>query len=118
MKPNLIVRLMLLLLITLPMAEALHSQNYPTTPIRCITGFAPGTGVDAVLRVVGVEMEKNLGQPIILNFKLGVVLPTKTLSDDFGVEPVGSSPEEQLRAFESETKFWAETVRVAGFKSQ
>ena len=47
------------------------AQAYPTKPIRFIIGFPPGSIIDTVARLVGTEMEKQLGQPIILEFKPG-----------------------------------------------
>ena len=47
------------------------AQQYPTKPIRLVIGFPPGTIIDTVARMVGTEMEKQLGQPIVLEFKPG-----------------------------------------------
>lgn len=47
------------------------AQQYPTKPIRIVIGFPPGTILDASARLVGNEMEKRLGQPIVLEFKPG-----------------------------------------------
>ena len=47
------------------------AQQYPTKPIRFVIGFPPGTIIDTVARMVGTEMEKQLGQPIVLEFKPG-----------------------------------------------
>ena len=47
------------------------AQQYPTKPIRFVIGFPPGTIIDTVARMVGSEMEKQLGQPIVLEFKPG-----------------------------------------------
>ena len=47
------------------------AQPYPAKPIRIVIGFPPGTILDAVARLAGNEMEKRLGQPIILDFRPG-----------------------------------------------
>ena len=36
----------------------------------------------------------------------------------FGAEPVGSSPEDALAGFESETRFWTEAARISNFQPQ
>ncbi len=47
------------------------AQSFPSRPITFIHGFPPGTILDAVSRIVSVEMAKSLGQPIVLDFKPG-----------------------------------------------
>jgi tripartite-type tricarboxylate transporter receptor subunit TctC len=48
-----------------------NAQSYPEKPITFVIGFAPGTVLDAVANLVGSQMEKELGQPIILEHKPG-----------------------------------------------
>ena len=50
---------------------AVLGQTYPSRPIKIIQGFAPGGNADTVARVVGAEMAKGLGQPIIVEAKPG-----------------------------------------------
>lgn len=52
-------------------AEASFAQTYPARPVRFIIGFPPGTIIDGSARLVASEMEKRLGQPIVLEFKPG-----------------------------------------------
>ena len=47
------------------------SQTYPTKPIRLVVPFAPGGSSSIVARAVAAEMEKGLGQPIIVDNKGG-----------------------------------------------
>jgi tripartite-type tricarboxylate transporter receptor subunit TctC len=47
------------------------AQQYPTRPIRFIQGFAPGGNADVITRVLGAEMAKSLGQPIIAEARVG-----------------------------------------------
>jgi tripartite-type tricarboxylate transporter receptor subunit TctC len=47
------------------------AQDYPTHPIRIVVGFPPGGGVDLVARVIGQEIGKRLGQPVIVEDKPG-----------------------------------------------
>jgi len=46
-------------------------QNYPNKPIRLVVPFAPGGSSSIVARSVAVEMEKGLGQPLIIENKGG-----------------------------------------------
>jgi tripartite-type tricarboxylate transporter receptor subunit TctC len=46
-------------------------QTYPAKPIRLVVPFAPGGSSSIVARSIGVEMEKGLGQPIIIDNRPG-----------------------------------------------
>jgi tripartite-type tricarboxylate transporter receptor subunit TctC len=48
-----------------------QAQTWPTKPIRLVVPFAPGGSSSIVARAVAVEMEKGLGQPIIIDNKPG-----------------------------------------------
>ncbi len=47
------------------------AQSYPTKPIRLVVPFAPGGSSSIVARSFGAEMEKGLGQSIIIENKGG-----------------------------------------------
>ncbi len=47
------------------------AQTYPVKPIRLVVPFAPGGSSSIVARAVALEMEKGLGQPIIIDNKGG-----------------------------------------------
>lgn len=47
------------------------AQSYPTRPIRAVVPYAPGTGVDVVARIVTDAMGKSLGQPIVVEQRVG-----------------------------------------------
>jgi tripartite-type tricarboxylate transporter receptor subunit TctC len=47
------------------------AQAWPAKPIKVVIGFPPGTIIDATMRLVGAEMEKKLGQQVVLEFKPG-----------------------------------------------
>ena len=47
------------------------AQQYPTRPIRFVQGFAAGGNADGDVRVLGAEMSKSLGQPVIFDARVG-----------------------------------------------
>jgi tripartite-type tricarboxylate transporter receptor subunit TctC len=55
----------------LAFAAAAAAQEYPSRTIRIVQGFAPGGNADNIARVLGAEMSKTLGQPIIVEAKPG-----------------------------------------------
>ncbi len=48
-----------------------HAQTYPNKPIRLVVPFAPGGSSTLVARSVAAEMEKGLGQSIVIENKGG-----------------------------------------------
>ncbi len=58
----------ILLSLVTPWAAA---QGYPERPIKLLQGFAPGGNADTIARVVGTEMTKSLGQPIVVEAQAG-----------------------------------------------
>ena len=48
------------------------AQDYPNRMIKMLQGFPPGGNVDAVARLVGQEMSKSLGQPVVVEAKPGL----------------------------------------------
>ena len=47
------------------------AQTYPNKPIRFIVPFAPGGGNDLLAREIGQELQKRVGQPVIVENKAG-----------------------------------------------
>ena len=52
-------------------AGCAHGQTWPAKPIRLVVPFAPGGSSSIVARTLAVEMEKGLGQPIVVENKPG-----------------------------------------------
>jgi tripartite-type tricarboxylate transporter receptor subunit TctC len=53
-------------------APAALSQDYPNRLIKIIQGFPPGGNVDLIARILATEMEKSLGQSIVVEAKPGL----------------------------------------------
>src|SRR5262249_34422977 len=47
------------------------AQAYPTRPVRCIVGYAPGGGTDIFVRLVGQSLAARLGQPFVIENRAG-----------------------------------------------
>ena len=52
-------------------ASSACAQNWPTKPLRLVVPFAPGGSSSIVARTLAAEMEKGLGQPIVVENKPG-----------------------------------------------
>ncbi|MCW8085397.1 Bug family tripartite tricarboxylate transporter substrate binding protein [Sabulicella glaciei] len=65
-----IARRALPLLALLPAAASAQERNWPSQPIRLIVPFAAGTS-DTVARLVGLEMAKSLGVPVVVENRPG-----------------------------------------------
>jgi tripartite-type tricarboxylate transporter receptor subunit TctC len=60
-----VFRVSLCAAIALVITQALAADDYPNRPIKFLQGFAPGGNADVITRVLGEEMSKSLGQPVI-----------------------------------------------------
>ena len=52
-------------------SAAIAQEHFPDHPIRVIVPFTAGSGTDVVARIVGENMSKTLGQPIIIENRPG-----------------------------------------------
>ncbi len=56
---------------TLVAGSAANAQNWPTRPITFMVPFAAGGGTDAFARPLAAELEKRLGQGVIIENRAG-----------------------------------------------
>ena len=52
-------------------ADRAAAQQYPTNTIRMVVGFNASSSADTVARMVGKHMEKQLGQPVVVENRTG-----------------------------------------------
>lgn len=53
------------------MASGALAQDYPNRPIRLVHGFAAGGNADTISRIIGDEMARGLGQPVVVEARPG-----------------------------------------------
>ncbi|MDP9877878.1 tripartite-type tricarboxylate transporter receptor subunit TctC [Variovorax boronicumulans] len=51
--------------------SAACASTFPQKPVRIVVPFSPGGGTDLIARTLGLEMSKDLGQPVIIDNKPG-----------------------------------------------
>ena len=61
----------LLALLCAALSTAAQAQAWPGKPLRIVVPFAPGGATDVLARLVGAEMQKNWGQPVVIDNKPG-----------------------------------------------
>jgi tripartite-type tricarboxylate transporter receptor subunit TctC len=69
MTGGLVIRIFLALALCVPLAG--QAQQYPTKPIRLVVLIAPGGGPDVVARIISPKVGERLGQPIVVENKVG-----------------------------------------------
>ena len=68
-------------------APALAADPYPTKPIRVVVPYPAGSGVDVVARAVVSRMSPGLGQPIVIDNRVGA-------GGNIGMEFVARAPKD------------------------
>lgn len=68
-----------------PHATVQAQSTYPSRPIKLIVPFPPGGNVDVSARILAPELQKVLGQPVIVDNKAGA-------SGTLGLDAVAKSP--------------------------
>jgi tripartite-type tricarboxylate transporter receptor subunit TctC len=62
---------------------AAHAASWPNRPIHLIVPYPPGGGTDLLARVIGAQLEKSLGQAVIIDNRPGgsTVIGTNALAN-------------------------------------
>jgi tripartite-type tricarboxylate transporter receptor subunit TctC len=50
---------------------SIHAQDWPSRPIRIIVGFGAGGGTDIAARIIAEHLSKALGQPVVVENRVG-----------------------------------------------
>jgi tripartite-type tricarboxylate transporter receptor subunit TctC len=85
-------------------------SDYPNKPIRMLAGFPPGGSADAIARVTGDAMSKDLGQPVIVENKPGA---GSTIASEFVAR---AAPDGYTVYLGSASMFGADRVLYKGIK--
>ena len=48
-----------------------RAQTYPTQPLKLIVPFGAGGSLDVLARLVGEQLSRNLGQPVVIENRTG-----------------------------------------------
>src|SRR6266446_1739710 len=64
-------RLASLLLLALAVRDGAWAQHYPSRPIKVVVAFPAGGGADLAARVVGQKLSESLGQPVVVENRVG-----------------------------------------------
>lgn len=64
-------KLLVAVLASLSLTGMAVAQSYPSQPVKLIVPFAVGGGVDILARVLGEKMSKDLGQPVVVENRVG-----------------------------------------------
>jgi len=81
------VRRLAALLLAVCAAAPVHSQTWPSKPLRMVVNFPPGGAADQIGRALGAKLQESLGQPVVVenrpgaNGNIGVVEVAKTPAD-------------------------------------
>jgi tripartite-type tricarboxylate transporter receptor subunit TctC len=92
------MRKLALIAFTLAWTTGIAAAEYPDHPIRFVVPQAPGSATDTVARILGAELQKELGLPVIVDNRpggaltIGLDLVAKSPPDGYtiGMGPIGA----------------------------
>jgi len=85
------IQFSILLLSLIVLCPAAWAQNYPTKPIRVIVPFPAGESIDATVRLIALQWQAALGQPLVIDNRggaggtIGTELAAKAPADGYTI---------------------------------
>lgn len=73
------------LALALVLSPSVHAQAFPSKVVQIVVPYPPGGQVDLLARMVAQNLEKSLGQPVIVDYKAG-------FAGNMGIEHVSKAP--------------------------
>ena len=58
-------------LATLLACQVVHAQTWPSQPVRLVVPFPAGSATDNIARILGKELQDDLGQPFVIENRPG-----------------------------------------------
>lgn len=58
-------------LLTAAIFSSAHAQTYPAKPVRSVAPYSPGSGPDAVMRILSERLSRTWGQQLVIDNKPG-----------------------------------------------
>src|SRR5881409_3436766 len=58
-------------ILALALSASVHAQPFPSKTVRFISGVTPGAASDTMARILAEKMTQTLGQPVIVENRLG-----------------------------------------------
>ena len=105
-----------------------HSQGFPSKPVRLVCPYAPGGATDIISRAIALELAKNLGQPVTVENRpgaganLGAELVARSAPDGYtllmgGGSLHGITPALYTKLTYDPNKDLAPLIALAGFSN-
>ena len=70
-QPSRALRLGAWALLTAAILSGAHAQTYPAKPVRSVAPYSPGSGPDAVMRILSERLSRTWGQQLVIDNKPG-----------------------------------------------
>ena len=115
-------------LVAVYVSVPVHSQGFPSKPVRLVCPYAPGGATDIISRAIALELAKNLGQPVTVENRpgaganLGAELVARSAPDGYtllmgGGSLHGITPALYTKLTYDPNKDLAPLIALAGFSN-